>query len=115
MQELPVATHQKHLTFLRTEQEYRWLTTVRNRVQGRITPRSNVDPELVREALRTIAEPLSGRERYEAVFGFVSRPLAYEFFATLTPVRLLRLLFPDQCDGCADLHLTQLDHALGQL
>jgi hypothetical protein len=110
-----VAAHKNHLTFLRTEQEHRWLATVRNRVEGRISLRTNVDPELVREALRTIAEPLPDRERHEAGFGFVSRPLAYKFLTTMTPSRLLRLLCPDQCDGWDDLDLSQLDNALGPL
>ncbi len=110
-----VAAHKDHLTFVRTEQDYRWLAAVRDRIEGRTSPLMNVGPELVKEALKTIAEPLPGRERHEAGFGFVSRPLAYRFLATLTPSRLVRLLFPDRREDFADAELTQLDDALGPL
>jgi hypothetical protein len=110
-----VAAHKDHLTFVRTEHEYRWLAAVQDRIEGRISPLMNVGPELVKEALKAIAEPLPGRERHEAGFGFVSRPLAYGFLATLTPSRLVRLFFPDRREEFADTELTQLDDALGPL
>jgi hypothetical protein len=110
-----VAAHEDHLTFVRTEHDYRWFTAVRDRIEGRTSPLINVGPDLVKEVLKTIAEPLPGRERHEAGFGFVDRPLAYKFLATLTPSRFVHLFFPDRCEDFADTELTQLDNALGPL
>lgn len=110
-----VAAHKDHLTFVRTEHDYRWLTAVRDLIEGRTSPLINVAPELVKEVLKTIAEPLPGRERHEAGFGFVSRPLAYRFLAKLTPSRFVHLFFSDRCENFVDTELIQLDNALGPL